>query len=1018
MRRTGSVVSLIAFLIFQAPFSRAQHTITTVAGGVPNNLPALQVGLGGPLVVSRDSAGNLFVGAGGLMNAIYKIDASGQLTTVAGNGTDYGFSGDGGPATSAGIRSPGAVYVDGSGNIFIADTYNDRIREVVAATGNIQTVAGNGTYGFSGDGGPAASAELSSPAGVFVDTAGNIFIADSGNLRIREVVAATGNIQTVAGSGSCCGGGDGGPATSAALGVPLAVFGDGSGDIFFAETDAGGRNRIREVVAATGNIQTVAGNGTNGFSGDGGPATSAALGFPTGVFVDRSGNIFIADTTNNRIREVLAATGIIRTVAGNGMPSFSGDGGPATSGGLVDPTGVLVDDAGNIFIADGNRIREVAAASGTIQTVAGNGTCCFSADGGPATSSELAFIYGGGVSVDRSGNIFIADPQDSRIREVVAATGNIRTVAGNGTNGFSGDGGPATSAELDFPVGIFVDRSGNIFTVDGNRVREVDAAAGNIQTVAGNGTFAFSGDGGPATSAGIGPASAYADSAGNIMITDSANSRVREVVAATGNIQTVAGNGATSFSGDGGPATRAALSHPHGVFGDASGNIFIADAGNQRIREVVAATGNIQTVAGNGQFAFSGDGGPATGAGVDATDGLFVDSAGNIFIADYVNNRVRKVDAATGIIQTVAGNGVGGLNGDGGSATSAELFFPSSVFGDRQGNLLIVDSGNNRIRRVTGLVAVVGVGVAPGTSTVTPGATQQFTATVTNAINIVVTWSLSETGCTGSGCGTISPQGLYTAPSATGSPLTVTVTATSVADDTKSATATVTVPARQASSVAVSSSANPSVLGQAITLTATVHPSSGSSMPTGSVTFQDGAAILGTAPLDSSGSATLTASALAVAAHPITATYSGDNGFFGSTGTLTENVSYAFHPLYSPTRAVPSGAAFPIKLYLCDAGGKDVSSAAVALHASGITSASGYSGGAASPSNANPGGNFRFDASLGPAGGYIFNLKTTGLALGTYSLQFTAGSDPIPHAANFAVRQSQQQTGDHTTGTR
>ena len=448
------------------------------------------------------------------------------------------------------------MYVDGSRNIFIADTYNDRIREVVAATGNIQTVAGNGTYGFSGDGGPAASAELSSPAGVFVDTAGNIFIADSGNLRIREVVAATGNIQTVAGSGSCCGGGDGGPATSAALGVPLAVFGDGSGDIFFAETDAGGHNRIREVVAATGNIQTVAGNGTNGFSGDGGPATSAALGFPTGVFVDRSGNIFIADTTNNRIREVLAATGIIRTVAGNGMPSFSGDGGPATSGGLVDPTGVLVDDAGNIFIADGNRIREVAAASGTIQTVAGNGTCCFSADGGPATSSELAFTYGGGVSVDRSGNIFIADPQDSRIREVVAATGNIRTVAGNGTNGFSGDGGPATSAELDFPIGTFVDPSGNIFTVDGNRVREVDAAAGNIQTVAGNGAFAFSGDGGPATSAGIGPASAYADSAGNIIITDSTNSRVREVVAATGNIQTVAGNGTTSFSGDGGQATH------------------------------------------------------------------------------------------------------------------------------------------------------------------------------------------------------------------------------------------------------------------------------------------------------------------------------------------------------------------------------------------------------------------------------------------------------------------------------
>src|SRR5205814_6536640 len=183
-----------------------------------------------------------------------------------------------------------------------------------------------------------ASAELSSPAGVFVDTAGNIFIADSGNLRIREVVAATGNIQTVAGSGSCCGGGDGGPATSAALGVPLAVFGDGSGDIFFAETDAGGHNRIREVVAATGNIQTVAGNGTNGFSGDGGPATSAALGFPTGAFVDRSGNIFIADANSNRIVEALAGTGKIRTGNGNGVFSCDGGGGTAASIGPAEAT--------------------------------------------------------------------------------------------------------------------------------------------------------------------------------------------------------------------------------------------------------------------------------------------------------------------------------------------------------------------------------------------------------------------------------------------------------------------------------------------------------------------------------------------------------------------------------------------------------------------------------------------------------------------------------------------------------
>ncbi len=675
---------------------------------------------------------------------------------------------------------------------------------------------------------------------------------------------------------------------------------DGSGNIFFAETNVGYNNRIREVVAATGIIQTVAGNGADGFSGDGGPATSAALGFSTGIFVDRSGNIFIADTGNNRVREVVAATGIIQTVAGNGTNGFSGDGGPATTAELVDPTGVCVDDAGNIFIADENRIREVVATTGIIQTVAGNGTCCFSADGGPAVASELAFIYGGGVSLDRSGNIFIADPQNSRIREVEAATGTIQTVAGNGTRSFSGDGGLATGASLSFPVGVFVDGSGNIFVADqeNHRVREVVAATGIINTVAGNGTEGLSGDGGPATSAAVSePYGVFADSSDNIFITDvscctSSSDRVREVDAATGTIRTVAGNGTDGFRGDGSPATSAELTSPTSVFGDGFGNIFIADQGNNRVREVLGTSGNIQTVAGNGQFAFSGDGGPATSASLNFPSGVFVDSAGNIFIGDYDNQRIRKVEAATGVIKTVAGNGMDGLSGDGGPATSAELFFPISVSGDRQGNLLIVDSGNNRIRRVSGVVAVVGIGVGPSSATAAPGAAQQFTVSVTNAINTAVAWSLSGTGCTGSGCGTISSQGLYTAPAATGSPLTVTVTATSVADDTKSATATITVQGKQATSVAVTSSTNPSLLGQAVALTATVSPASGSGTLTGTVTLQDGTTPLGTAPLNSSGSATLTVSALAVAAHPITATYSGDGGFFSNSGSLTENVSY------------------------------------------------------------------------------------------------------------------------------
>src|SRR5438132_1466405 len=232
MRRVvTSAICVIVLLISLAPAARAQHTITTVAGGVPNNVPALQVGVGAPPRVFKDSAGNLYIsvtvnGTQGLYgNVVYKVDSFGQLTTVAGNGTE-GFSGDGGPATSAALSGPQGLFLDRFGNLFIADTCNSRIRKVVAATGNIQTVAGNGTLGFSGDGGPATSAALSDPEGVFLDRFGNLFIADSGNCRIREVVAATGNIQTVAGNGTLGFRGDGG-ATSATLNVPTDVYADG-----------------------------------------------------------------------------------------------------------------------------------------------------------------------------------------------------------------------------------------------------------------------------------------------------------------------------------------------------------------------------------------------------------------------------------------------------------------------------------------------------------------------------------------------------------------------------------------------------------------------------------------------------------------------------------------------------------------------------------------------------------------------------------------------------------------------
>jgi len=347
------------------------------------------------------------------------------------------------------------VAVDSVG-ILIADSGNSRIREVVAASGTIQTRAGNGTLGFSGDGGLATLAALNSPASVVVDISGNIFIADTGNNRIREVIADGRTINTVAGNGAAGFSGDGGPAINAELNFPNGVFlGPVSGDIFFADT---GNSRIREVVAD--NIQTVVGNGTTGFIGDGGKPSSAELNGPMGVFVDGVGDVFIADTMNWRVREVVELMGNIQTVAGDGGVGFSGDGGPATSAELGFPAGVFADRFGNIFIADSDnfRVREMAATTGNIQTVAGIGSQGFSGDIGPATSAQLRQVFE--ISVDTSGNAFIADWSNGRIRKVVSRTGTISTVAGNDTSGFSGDGRPATNAALFGAFQAFVDSFG------------------------------------------------------------------------------------------------------------------------------------------------------------------------------------------------------------------------------------------------------------------------------------------------------------------------------------------------------------------------------------------------------------------------------------------------------------------------------------------------------------------------------------------------------------------------------
>src|ERR1019366_7104167 len=501
---------------------------------------------------------------------------------------------------------------------------------------------------------------------------------------------------------------------------------------------------------------TVAGNHAAGYTGDGGPATAAALGVITGVAVDGSSNFYILSPNSNAIRKVAAATGIITTVAGNYAAGYSGDGGPATSAQIV-ATGLAVDGSGDIYIADDkdNVIRKVAAAAGIITTVAGNGAAGYSGDGGPATRAKLDQPYA--VAVDGPGNIYIADTANNVIRKVAAGTGIITTAAGNGAAYYSGDGGLATNAQLVYPPGVAVDGSGNLYISDlSNVVRKVAAATGIITTVAGNGAAGYSGDGGPAITASFhSPSGMAVDGSGNLYIGDTGNDAIRKVAAATGIVTTGAGNGAAGYSGDGGPASSAGLSGPQGVAVDGSGNLFVADTGNAVMRKVAAATGIIATVAGNGTAGYAGNGGAAIKAKLSGPSGVAVDGAGNLYIADTQNNAIRKVVAATGIITTVAGNRAEGYSGDGGPATSAELRLPNNLAVDGSGNVYIADSGNARIRMLV-------PEASHALLSVTKTHTGSFTLGQTGATYSVVVSNAANAGAT-SGAVTLSeaiPNGL------------------------------------------------------------------------------------------------------------------------------------------------------------------------------------------------------------------------------------------------------------------
>jgi sugar lactone lactonase YvrE len=547
---------------------------------------------------------------------------------------------------------------------------------------------------------------------------------------------------------------------------------------------------------------------------------------------------------------------LIFTVAGNGTQGFSGDGSAAISAELHTPYGVALDVAGNIYIADAdnNVVRKVTVASGIISTVAGNGTQGFSGDGSAAISAELHTPYG--VALDTAGNIYIADTNNNVVRKVTVASGIISTVAGNGTRGFSGDGSAAISAELHSPNGMTLDAAGNIYIADeGNYcVRKVTASTGVISTVAGTCSIGYSGlggadgtsvnssDGGAATSAEMGSVSAVAlDATGNIYIADTQrfHTSIRKVTVASGIISTVAGGGTQGYSGDGGAATSARLYNPYGVALDAAGNIYIADLGNCRIRKVTASTGIISTVVGNGTCDDSGDGGAATSAEIESVSAVALDAAGNIYLTDFFKSLVRKVAlpiSTTTILTT----------------SNSSLYYSAPV--------------------------TFAATVAASTGTATPTGTVTFYSDElpigTGALNGSGVATLLNSSL---GVGTHSIVANYPGNGAF-----------SISADSISQTIT-----QIPTGISFSISPSPSTFGSTVTMPISVTASNGATMSGSVSVVADGSNTLGSPTLNGSGNTSISVSTLALGSHSIVATYPGNTTYANSSETLPLTVTKA-----------------------------------------------------------------------------------------------------------------------------
>jgi trimeric autotransporter adhesin len=586
------------------------------------------------------------------------------IQTVAGSDD----SGDGGSALSVALSQPEGIAVDHSGNVYVADAANHRVRKI-ATDGSIQTVAGTGVAAFAGDGGQASAALLNQPYGLALDSAGNLYIADLGNARVRKV-ATDGTIHTIAGGGTlpATGTGQGGSATIAQLVQPRNVAVDAAGSLYISDF---GANQVYQVTSS-GILSLVAGTGTAGFSGVGTSALLAELSAPAGLATDSSGDVYIADSGNNKVRKVYngviidvfdtsAPTGVALDSTGMLYVAAAGYFGNVVQqiSGVASARDVAVDSSGNIYATSGGFVLEIPS-GGMVTTIAGSGNPpYFGGDDGPAKAALMDSPSG--VVVDSSGNWYIADTANNRVR-MVSTAGAISTIAGTSTAGSSGDNGPASAAELNLPHGIAIDGSGNLYIADtgNNEVRKI-TPAGTITTIA---------------SQLSNPVSVAVDAQGSVYIADSGNSRIAQV------------------TGTGTASTFAKISGPLAVAVDTLGNVVAADA--SQIWKV-SANGTATSLIG----------------GLTSPSGLGFLSDGTLIIADTGANVVRQLNTS-GELTSIAGTGTAGFSGDGSPALSAELNAPAGIAMAANGTLLIADSGNNRIRMLTPAV------VSPETASISP----------------------------------------------------------------------------------------------------------------------------------------------------------------------------------------------------------------------------------------------------------------------------------------------------------